>query len=59
MARHQVRRLPVVDDDGHVVGIISQGDLARHAGDYPGYGERRALADVLCAISEPAHSTRR
>jgi CBS domain-containing protein len=59
MARHQVRRLPVVDDDGRVVGVISQCDLARHAGVYPGQGERRALADVLCAISEPGSFSRR
>jgi CBS domain-containing protein len=28
MAQHQVRRMPVVDGRGRVVGIISQGDLA-------------------------------
>ncbi|WP_171116089.1 MULTISPECIES: CBS domain-containing protein [Streptomyces] len=27
MARHHVKRLPVVDDAGHLVGIISRGDL--------------------------------
>src|SRR5262245_28075084 len=27
MARQQIRRLPILDDQGHVVGIISQGDL--------------------------------
>ena len=32
MADHQVRRIPVVDDRDRVVGIISQADLARHAG---------------------------
>ncbi len=28
MEEHQIRRVPVVDDDGRVVGIISQADLA-------------------------------
>ncbi len=27
MEEHAVRRLPVVDDNGHLVGIISRGDL--------------------------------
>ncbi|HZS08746.1 MAG TPA: CBS domain-containing protein [Blastocatellia bacterium] len=59
MARHQIRRLPIVDDRNYVVGIISQSDLARHAGKHPGWGERRAMADVLCAVSDPAHAPRR
>jgi CBS domain-containing protein len=33
MARHQVRRLPVVEDDGRLVGIVAQADVARHADD--------------------------
>ena len=53
MARHQVRRMPVVDDRKRVVGIVSQSDLARHAAQHTGAGERRAVADVLSAISEP------
>jgi CBS-domain-containing membrane protein len=32
MLRRQVRRLPVVDDGGHIVGIISQGDIATRGG---------------------------
>src|ERR1700687_1894478 len=27
MEEHQIRRVPVIDDDGRVVGIISQADL--------------------------------
>jgi CBS domain-containing protein len=59
MSRHQIRRLPIVDDRGRVVGIVSQGDLARHAGSHRDMGERRAVADVLYAVSEPTSSPRR
>jgi CBS domain-containing protein len=33
MARHQVRRLPVVEEDGKLVGIVAQADIARRASD--------------------------
>jgi CBS domain-containing protein len=31
MARHQVRRLPVVEDDGRLVGVIAQADVAEES----------------------------
>ena len=31
MAQHQVRRLPVVEEDGRLVGIVAQADVAKHA----------------------------
>jgi CBS domain-containing protein len=31
MAQHQVRRLPVVEEDGKLVGIVAQADVARYA----------------------------
>ena len=33
MARHQVRRLPVVEEDGRLVGIVAQKDVAANASD--------------------------
>jgi len=31
MAEHQVRRLPVTEEDERLVGIVSQADIAKHA----------------------------
>jgi CBS domain-containing protein len=53
MGRHQIRRLPILDDHDRLVGIISQGDLAWLASIHPGQGNRRAVADLVCAISVP------
>lgn len=47
MAKRQIRRVPVVDDDGRLVGIISQADVARSV-------EPREVAEVVEQISEPA-----
>lgn len=33
MAEHQVRRLPVVEEDGRLVGIVAQADLALQGAD--------------------------
>jgi CBS domain-containing protein len=32
MAKHQVRRLPVVEQGGRLVGVVAQADVARDAG---------------------------
>jgi CBS domain-containing protein len=31
MAEHQVRRLPVVEESGRLVGVVAQADIAEHA----------------------------
>ncbi len=53
MKRERVRRVPVVDEAGRLVGIIAQADLAV---DYAGVDEERGLEveEVLERISEPA-----
>ncbi len=33
MAKNQVRRLPVVEEDGKLTGVVAQADVARHASD--------------------------
>jgi len=33
MAKHQVRRLPVVEEDGRLVGVVAQADVARQGDD--------------------------
>jgi CBS domain-containing protein len=33
MAKHQVRRLPVVEEDGRLVGVVAQADVAREGHD--------------------------
>ena len=54
MAEHQVRRIPIVDDHKRVVGIVSQADIARHAGGRGGHQTRHAVAEVVREVSEPS-----
>jgi CBS domain-containing protein len=46
MARYQLRRLPVVEPDGRLVGIFAQADAAIE-------GSAEPVAEVVEAISEP------
>lgn len=46
MSVRQVRRLPVVNEQEHPVGMISQADIATHA-------DPAASGELLAAISEP------
>ncbi len=55
MIKHQVRRLAVTEPDGHLVGVLSLSDLARHLqlagpGKSDGMGPR-ALSLVMEAVS--------
>jgi CBS domain-containing protein len=45
MAQHQVRRLPVAEEDGRLVGIVAQADVARSADD-------RSTGEVVEEISK-------
>ncbi|MCA9622629.1 MAG: CBS domain-containing protein [Myxococcales bacterium] len=57
MRSSRVRRLPVVDDDGKLVGLLSLSDLARQAGmndrDIPKGLTSVDIAHTLAAICEP------
>lgn len=46
MEREQIRRVPVVDDNGRLCGIVALADVAMHAG-------RRTTAEVVKEVSEP------
>lgn len=59
MKQHQVRRIPVVNERNQLLGIISQGDLARHADMNKHQGERHALTDMIAGVSEPSNSAYR
>ncbi len=45
MARYQVRRLPVVDEDNHLVGVLAQADVAMGA-------REKAVGEMVEEISE-------
>ena len=46
MASHQVRRLPVVEEGGRLVGIVAQADVAREAND-------KQTGELVEEISQP------
>jgi CBS-domain-containing membrane protein len=48
MAGQQIRRLPVLDQNRRLVGIVSMGDLAVHAQD------RQLTGKVLEDVSQPS-----
>jgi CBS domain-containing protein len=57
MRRHQVRRLPVVDAHGVLVGLLSLGDVAlyvhQRSSHSNGTPAQQRLAETLAAICEP------
>jgi CBS domain-containing protein len=46
MASHQVRRLPVVEEGGRLVGIVAQADVARESND-------KKTGELVEEISQP------
>ena len=48
MSDHQIRRLPVVDEDQHLVGIVSIGDFAVDSSDI------EPVVEALSDISRPS-----
>lgn len=52
MAQHQVRRLPVTDSDGCLLGVVAQADVAVKE------EKPRDAGQVLAEISEPAKPDR-
>jgi CBS domain-containing protein len=63
MSEHQVHRLPVVDESGSLVGIISLGDIARQFSRRLQHQGASYLAEELvhtmAAISQPREDVRR
>ena len=57
MRQNQVRRLPVVDQQGALVGLLSLGDVARYvhqrSSSQNGSPAQQRLAETLAAICEP------
>jgi CBS domain-containing protein len=51
MAQHQVRRLPVVDDENRLVGVVSQADIAIEAKD-------KSVGEMVADISKPSEGSR-
>ena len=51
MAQHQVRRLPVVDDENRLVGVVSQADIALDVND-------KSVGEMVAGISKPSQGPR-
>jgi CBS domain-containing protein len=51
MSWHQVKRLPIVDDDHRIIGIVSRSDLACYVCEHPHGLEPGAITDVLWALA--------
>ena len=51
METHQVRRVPAVDADGKICGIVSQADIARHA-------PEDETAEMVKDVSQPTAGAR-
>jgi CBS domain-containing protein len=54
MAQFKLRRLPVINHDKRLVGMVALGDIARSAD-----GAGRTVIDALASVSEPSGASRR
>ncbi|MBV8762921.1 MAG: CBS domain-containing protein [Deltaproteobacteria bacterium] len=59
MAAYQIRRMPVVDDQGAPIGMITMNDLARACAHATGQRGQHELVETLAAICEPRAETAR
>jgi CBS domain-containing protein len=48
MQERQIRRLPILDREKRLIGIVSLGDVAVHS------GEKNVVAETIKEVSEPA-----
>ncbi|HKQ62795.1 MAG TPA: CBS domain-containing protein [Candidatus Polarisedimenticolaceae bacterium] len=54
MSEYQVRRMPVLDEDNRLIGVLSLNDIAREAAHAAeGEGVKRSLVQTLGAICQP------
>lgn len=58
MAERQVRRLPVVDDRGVLVGVLSTNDLVQVGKARPAALSAKHLVETLAAITQPRSGAR-
>jgi CBS domain-containing protein len=58
MQRDQIRRVPVTDREGRLVGIIAQADIAVDLMEHGGQQSKRMVARTLERISEPGEPER-
>ena len=52
MADKQIRRIPVVDEENHLVGVVSQADIALEA-------KEKTVGELVEEISKPPTNVRR
>jgi len=57
LAQHQVRRLPVTDHAGRLLGMLSLADIARAQRRGPARSQRK-VATTIAAISKPTEASR-
>jgi CBS-domain-containing membrane protein len=48
MQEKQIRRLPILNPEKRLIGIVSLGDVAVHS------GEKSVVAETIKEVSEPA-----